>query len=94
MISLIGLALGVILGYLVAGLIISPTGMMSTYLDLPRWDLVIPGFCIPVMAAMLVFLTLISYLSVKKMLKGTAADALRPYTPKAMKKSVIEKLPF
>ena len=28
------------------------------------------------------------------MLKGTAADALRPYTPKAMKKSVIEKLPF
>ena len=39
-------------------------------------------------------LTLISYLSVKKMLKGTAADALRPYTPKAMKKSVLEKLSF
>lgn len=94
MIGLIGLVLGVILGYLVAGLIISPTGMMSTYLDLPSWDLVIPDFCIPVMAAMLVFLTLISYLSVKRMLKGTAADALRPYTPKAMKKSAIEKLPF
>lgn len=94
MIGLIGLMLGVVLGYLVAGLIISPTGMMSTYLDLPSWDLVMPDFCIPVMAAMLVFLTLISYLSVKKMLKGTAADALRPYTPKAMKKSVMEKLPF
>lgn len=94
MIGLIGLVLGVVLGYLVASLIISPTGMMSTYLDLPKWDLVMPGFCIPVMILMLVFLTLISFLSVKKMLKGTAADALRPYTPKAMKKSIVEKLPF
>ena len=94
MIGLIGLIFGVGLGYLVASLIISPTGMMSTYLDMPDWSLVMPDFCIPVMALMLVFLTLISFLSVKKMLKGTAADALRPYTPKAMKKSVIEKLSF
>ena len=94
MIGLIGLVLGVGLGYLVASLIISPTGMMSTYLDMPDWGLVMPDFCIPVMVLMLVFLTLISYLSVKRMLKGTAADALRPYTPKAMKKSVIEKLHF
>lgn len=94
MIGLIGLIFGVGLGYLVASLIISPTGMMSTYLDMPDWSLVMPDFCIPVMVLMLVFLTLISFLSVKKMLKGTAADALRPYTPKAMKKSVIEKLSF
>lgn len=94
MIGLVGLVFGVGLGYLVASLIISPTGMMSTYLDMPDWSLVMPEFCIPIMVLMLVFLTLISYLSVKKMLKGTAADALRPYTPKAMKKSVIEKLSF
>lgn len=94
MIGLIGLVFGVALGYLVAALVISPTGMMSTYLDLPVWELVMPGFCIPVMILMLVFLTLISYLSVKKILKGTAAEALRPYAPKAMKKSIIEKLPF
>ena len=31
------------------------------------------------------FLTLIGFLSVRKMLSGTAADALRPYTPKRMK---------
>lgn len=93
-IGLVGTALGVGLGYLVASMIISPTGMMSTFLDLPSWDLVMPGFCIPVLVGMLVVLTLISYLSVRKMLVGTAADALRPYTPKAMKKSVIEKLPF
>ena len=94
MIGLIGLIFGVGLGYLVASLIISPTGMMSTYLDMPDWSLVMPDFCIPVMVLMLVFLTLISYLSVKKMLKGTAAGTLRPYTPKAIKKSVIEKLSF
>ena len=94
MIGLMGLVLGIVLGYFVASLIISPSGMMSTYLDMPDWNLLMPEFCIPVMALTVVFLTLISYLSVKKMLKGTAADALRPYTPKAMKKSLIEKLPF
>lgn len=94
MIGAVGLVLGIAFGYLVASLIISPTGMMSTYIDMPDWSLYMPGFCIPVMAATLVFLILISFLSVKKMLKGTAADALRPYTPKPMKKSVLEKLPF
>lgn len=93
-IGLFGIALGTALGYFVAALIISPDGMMGTYLDMPDWSLSMPGFCIPVMAATLVFLILISFLSVKKMLKGTAADALRPYAPKAMKKSILEKLPF
>ena len=94
MIGIIGIGVGIGLGFLIASLIISPTGMMSTYIDMPDWSLHMPAFCIPVMAATLAFLTLISFLSVKQMLKGTAADALRPYTPKAMKKSVIEKLPF
>lgn len=93
-IGLNGTVLGVILGYGVAAIIISPNGMMSTYFDLPKWTLVMPAFCIPVIILTVAFLTLISYLSVKKMLKGTAADALRPYAPKAMKKSVLEKLPF
>lgn len=93
MIGLIGTGLGVALGYAVAGLIISPTGMMSTYFDLPEWKLVMPDFCWPVIVVTVLMLTLISFLSVKKMLKGTAADVLRPYTPKAMKKSVFEKIP-
>ena len=94
MIGILGIGVGIGLGFLIASLIISPTGMMSTYIDMPDWSLHMPAFCIPVMAATLAFLTLISFLSVKKMLKGTAADALRPYTPKAMKKSIIEKFPF
>lgn len=92
-IGIAGTAVGTALGYGVASLIVSPTGMMSTFIDMPSWDLVMPVFCIPIMFATVVLLTLISYFSVKKMLRGTAADALRPYTPKAMKKSIIEKLP-
>lgn len=80
------------LGYGVAAVIISPSGMMSTYFDLPDWSLVMPGFCIPIIVLTVALLTLISFLSVKKMLKGTAADSLRPYEPKAMKKSVFEGL--
>lgn len=91
-IGIISAALGVILGYGVAGIIISPDGMMGTYFDLPDWPLVMPKFCIPVIVITVVMLTLISYLSVKKMLRGTAADVLRPYAPKAMKKSTIEKM--
>lgn len=94
MIGLIGLLLGVMLGYGVASIIVSPTGMMGTYIDMPDWRLVMPAFCIPAMLLTVIFLTLISYLSVKKMLKGSAADTLRPYTPKAMKKSILEKLFF
>ena len=93
-IGIIGIGIGIGLGFLIASLIISPTGMMSTYLDMPDWSLHMPAFCVPIMIATLAFLTLISFLSVKKMLRGTAADALRPYTPKVMKKSVIEMLPF
>lgn len=93
-IGVVATVLGVLLGYAVAAIIISPNGMMATYLDMPSWKLVMPGFCIPVIVLIPIVLTLISYLSVKKMLKGTAADALRPYTPKAIKKSVFEKLPF
>lgn len=92
-IGAIGTLLGVAIGYGIAAFVIHPDGMMGTYLDMPVWDLVMPGFCIPVMVLVLLLLTLIGTLSVKKMLKGTAADALRPYAPKAVKQSVIERLP-
>lgn len=93
-IGLMGMALGVALGYGIAAFIMSPNGMMATYFDLIEWKLVMPGFCLPVLAVMLALLTAISYLSVKRMLRGTAADALRPYTPKAVRRSRIEKLPI
>lgn len=94
LIGILGSLLGIALGYGIAAFVISPDGMMGTYLDMTDWSLVMPPFSIPVIVLVIVFLTFISYFSTGKMLKGTAADALRPYAPKTMKKSILEKLPF
>lgn len=91
MIGILGTAIGIGLGYSVAYFIMNPNGTMGTYFDMPYWRLKMPGFCIIVTAAIIVLLTFIGFLSVKRMLKGTAADALRPYTPKKMKPLAIEK---
>ena len=90
-IGVIGAALGVVLGYGFAYMIMNPHGMMGTYFDMPRWDIPIPGFCWAVLALIVGFLTLISFLSVRRMLQGTAADALRPYVPKKMRRGLIER---
>lgn len=91
MIGILGSAIGVALGYGIAYYIMNPDGMMGTYLDMPEWKLYLPGFCYVVLAAVIGLLTLIGFFSVRQMLKGTAADALRPYTPKKMKPMLIEK---
>ncbi len=93
-VAIIGTALGIGLGFLIARMIMNPNGMMGTYLDLPEWKLVVPGFCVAIIVAIVLILTLIGYLSVRKMLAGTAADALRPYTPKKVKPMLIEKTKF
>lgn len=92
--GIIGSGLGILLGVGIAWLIISPSGMMSTYLDMPSWKLYIPGFCTLILILTVLFLTLIAFMSVRKMLKGTAADALRPYTPRAVKSMKIENTRF
>ena len=91
MIGIIGSAIGVALGYLVAHMIMNPDGTMGTYFDMPEWELYLPWFCYVILGAMIALLTLIGYLSVKKMLAGTAVDALRPYSPKKMKRLLIER---
>lgn len=91
MIGIIGTAIGVGLGFFIAWYIMNPDGMMGTYFDMPEWKLYIPSFCYYILAAIIVVLTLIGFLSVRKMLKGTAADALRPYSPRKMKPMIIER---
>lgn len=93
-IGLVGAALGSVLGYFVCKLVMSENGMMGTYFDMPDWTAATPGFCYPVVAGSVLLLALISFLSVRAQLRGTTAEALRPYTPKKMKKSFLEKLPF
>ena len=90
-IGLMGSALGVGIGYLLGWYIMNPDGAMGTYIDMPSWNLYVPWFCWLVLILINVFLTVIGFLSVKKMLEGTAADALRPYTPKRMKHLFIEE---
>lgn len=100
MIGVVSTVIGVALGYGVAYYIMNPDGMMGTYFDMPEWKLCFPWLGYLVLGFIIAMLTLIGFLSVKKMLKGSAADALRPYTPKKMKAMLIErtklfhKLPF
>lgn len=90
-ISVVGSVLGVALGYAVARLIMNPSSAMGTYLDMPTWKLYTPWFGIVALVAMNLVIIGIGYLSIKNILKGSASDALRPYTPKKMKVTKIEK---
>ncbi|HBJ18574.1 MAG TPA: hypothetical protein DDY70_02345 [Clostridiales bacterium] len=91
MVGVVGLLGGIGIGYAIVMYIMDPNGMMGTYMDLPEWKIVMPPFMIPLLAVVFLLLVLIGFLSVKEMLRGTAADALRPYTPKKMKPLLIEK---
>lgn len=92
MVGILGEIIGTGLGYLIGWFVLNPNGMMATYIDIPGWKLYLPWFCVLTLVLILAMLTLIGYLSVRQMLKGTASDALRPYTPKKMKKLWLEKL--
>ena len=90
-IGLLGAILGTGLGYLVAWYIMNPDGMMGTYIVMPEWKLFIPWWCWVVMAAVLLIMGITGWLSVKQMVKGTAAQTLQPYVPKANKPLLLEK---
>lgn len=90
-IGVVGAVLGIGIGYLIAYIIMNPSGMMATYMDMPYWKLHMPVFCPVVLIVIIALLTLIGFLSVKSMLRGTAADALRSYVPKKVKNLAIEK---
>ncbi len=90
-IGLTGSVLGIGVGYGLGRFILSPDGAMATYIDLPAWPLYAPAFTWIVIGLINVFLTVIGFLSVRKMLEGTAADALRPYVPKRVKHLRVEE---
>ena len=90
-VGIAGSVLGIGIGYWLAWFIMNPGGAMATYIDMPSWKLYVPGFCWIVLILINLFLTLIGYLSVRKMLEGTAADALRPYTPKKIRHLAVEE---
>ena len=90
-IAVIGAALGMVIGYLFAGIIMSQDGMMGTYFVMPDWSIHMPLW-IWALAVMLVMLTiLVGYLSVRDLLRGTAAQTLRPHTPRHIRRVALEK---
>lgn len=93
-IGIIGAVFGSVLGYFVCKAIMSENGMMGTYFDMPYWTAATPAFCYPILVGTVILLSFISFVSVRMQLNGTAADSLRPYTPKKMKKTVFEKMRF
>ena len=91
LIALAGTVLGIALGYFVAWFIMNPNGMMGTYLVMPSWKLFSPWWCWAAMALVILLMVLIGRISVKNMMKGPAADALRPYVPKVSRPMLVEK---
>ncbi len=53
-----------------------------------------PWFAYLVIAAILLLFTAVGYLSISSMLRGSAAEALRPLVPKKVKKVLLEKTPL
>ena len=90
-IGLIGSVFGIGIGYLLGWYIMNPDGAMGTYIDIPDWSLKTPYVCWIILVGVIAVLTLIGFLSVKSIMKGSAAETLRPYVPKTSKNLIIEK---
>lgn len=90
-ISLIGSVLGMVIGYLFCKAIMSQDGMMGTYFVMPDWSARIPLWIWAIVAVLIALTIFVGYLSVRTLLSGTAAESLRPYTPRHIRRMLIEK---
>ena len=93
-VGIVGSLLGIGLGYIICYIIMNPNGAMGTYFDMPYWKMYMPWFAYLVIAAILLLFTAVGYFSISRMLKGSAAEALRPLVPKKVKKVLLEKTPL
>ena len=91
-IAVIGAVLGMVIGYWFCRIIMSQDGMMGTYFVMPDWTIHIPVWIWAIVAALVALTILVGYLSVRELLKGTAAETLRPYTPRHIRRVALEKI--
>ena len=89
-ISVAGSVLGVGLGYVLCKMVMSQDGMMGTYFVMPDWTIHIPAWIWLIVLAIILLTILTGYLSVRDLLRGTAAETLRPYTPKHIRRLLLE----
>ena len=90
-ISLTGSVLGMVIGYLFCKVIMSQDGMMGTYFVMPDWTAHIPLWIWAIVVLLIVLTVFVGYLSVRTLLSGTAAETLRPYTPRHIRRVALEK---
>ena len=90
-IALIGSALGIAAGYLLCRNIMSQDGSMGTYFVMPDWTIHVPLWIWLIVALIIVLTVLVGYISVRDLLSGTAAETLRPYTPRHIRRMLLEK---
>ncbi len=90
-ISLTGSVLGVALGYILCKMVMSQDGMMGTYFVMPDWTVHIPVWIWAIVLMIIMLTIFVGYLSVRELLRGTAAETLRPYTPRHIRRLIIEK---
>ncbi len=90
-IAVIGSVAGMIMGYYFCKVIMAQDGMMGTYFVMPDWTIRIPAWIWAIVVVLIALTILVGYLSVKELLKGTAAETLRPYTPRHIRRVALEK---
>ena len=89
-ISLTGSVFGMILGYLLCRMVMSQDGMMGTYFVMPDWTIHLPLWIWAIVLLIVLLTIFIGYLSVRDLLRGTAAETLRPYAPKHIHRLFLE----
>lgn len=90
-IAVTGAVLGMVLGWYLCKLVMSQDGMMGTYFVMPDWTIHIPLWIWAVALLLVILTILVGYLSVKDLLRGTASETLRPYTPKHIHRIALER---
>ena len=90
-ISIIGAAIGIVAGYILCRQVMSQDGFMGTYFVMPDWSIHVPFWIWAIVLVIIGVTILVGYISVKDILSGTAAETLRPYTPRHIRRMLLEK---
>ncbi len=90
-ISLVGSFIGMIAGYVLCKQVMSQDGFMGTYFVMPDWTIHVPLWIWAIVALIIALTVLVGYISVRDLLSGTAAETLRPYTPRHIRRVLLEK---
>ena len=71
-------------------MVMSQDGMMGTYFVMPDWTIHLPLWIWAIVLLIVLLTIFIGYLSVRDLLRGTAAETLRPYAPKHIHRLFLE----